>query len=85
MWQVVPRVTTATYETLHAAKCHRPPLPPFLLKLLLLLLTTTTTTTTLLLLQNKSKCAQGLHAALFYEVPIEDSNFSSDEGQSRAI
>jgi hypothetical protein len=86
MLQVVSRVTTATCETLCAAKCHRPPPPPpFLPKLPLLLLTTTTTTATLLLLQNKPKCAQGLHAALFYEVLIEDSNFSSDEGQSRAI
>src|SRR5215469_8448127 len=85
MWQVVFRVTTTTCETLRAAKCHRPPPPPFLLKLLLLLLTKTTTTTTMLLLQNKPKCAQGLHAALFYEVLIEDSNFSSDEGQSRAL
>jgi hypothetical protein len=33
---------------------------------------TTTTTTTKLTLQNKPICAMGLHAALFYEVLIED-------------
>jgi len=71
MWHVVSRVT-ATCEKLRAAKCHRPLPPPFLNKLLLLLLTKTTTTTTMLLLQNKPKCVQGLHAALFYEVLIED-------------